>query len=50
MSAFRNNADILCRQLNVAFDPEQKSAVVGFRGNRIQVIAGRPWRSTTDAA
>ena len=29
-------------------DPEQKSAVVGFRGNRIQVIAGRPWRSTTD--
>src|SRR6266446_9136464 len=30
------------------FDPEQKSAVVGFRGNRIQVIAGRPWRSTTD--
>jgi hypothetical protein len=28
--------------------PEQKSAVVGFRGNRIQVIAGRPWRSTTD--
>jgi hypothetical protein len=30
------------------FDPEQKSAVVGFRGNRIQVVAGRPWRSTTD--
>ena len=31
-----------------AIDPEQKSAVAGFRGNRIQVIAGRPWRSTTD--
>ena len=36
------------RAKNDAIDPEQKSAVVGFRGNRIQVIAGRPWRSTTD--
>jgi hypothetical protein len=29
-------------------DPEQKSAVVGFGRNGIQVITGRPWRSTTD--
>jgi hypothetical protein len=32
----------------VTQDPEQKSAVVGFGRNGIQVITGRPWRSTTD--
>jgi hypothetical protein len=39
---------LLATRASSTHDPEQKSAVVGFRGNRIQVIAGRPWRSTTD--